>query len=86
MRGGCSYRVHVQYMFAARGKTLSNSLVYSFIHVHIVNSVARVNKECLTFFLAIIFEFIFIYHLGEDCSPFSLQNAYKFLGSLSFGT
>lgn len=56
MREGCSYRV--QYEFAARGTTLSNSLEYSFIHVHIVNSVARVKKECLTFLLAIIFEFI----------------------------
>ena len=57
--------------------------MYSFIHVHIVNSVAGVNTECLTFLLAVIFE---SYHLGEDCSPFSLQNAYKFLGSLSLGT
>ena len=81
MREGCSYSI--QYKFAERGTTVSNSLVYSFIPVHIVNSVARVNKECLTFLLAVIFE---SYHLGEDCSPFSLQNAYKFLGSLSFGT
>lgn len=28
----------------------------------------------------------FPYHLGEDCCPLSLENAYKFLGSLSFGT
>lgn len=30
--------------------------------------------------------YTFSYHLGDDCCPFSLENAYKFLGSLSFGT
>ena len=66
MREGCSYSV--QYKFAERGTTVSNSLVYSFIHVHIVNSVARVNKECFKLFF--LQSFLNLTILVKTVAPF----------------